>query len=63
VSVDSFIKKITFQKLTDEGLQNIGRAVELMAEAEGLIAHKNSVSVRLKKQREKKSKGTQKITK
>ena len=48
VSVDSFVKKITFQKLTQKGLQNIGKTVELMAEAEGLTAHKNAVSVRIK---------------
>ena len=48
VSLDSFIKKITFQKLTKEGLQNIGRAVEQMAAAEGMDAHKNAVSLRLK---------------
>jgi len=47
VSLDSFIKKITFQELTPEGLQTIGPAIELMAEAEQLIAHKNAVSVRL----------------
>jgi histidinol dehydrogenase len=46
VSVDSFVKKITFQKLSKEGLKNIGRTVELMAEAEGLIAHKNAVTIR-----------------
>lgn len=49
VSVDSFVKKITFQKLTHKGLKNIGRSVENMATAEGLIAHKNAVSIRLKK--------------
>lgn len=49
VSVDSFVKKITFQKLTEKGLKNIGRSVENMAIAEGLIAHKNAVSIRLKK--------------
>jgi len=49
VSVDSFVKKITFQKLTKEGLQNIGRTVELMAEAEGLQAHANAVKVRRQK--------------
>lgn len=49
VSVDSFIKKITFQKLTKEGLRAIGNSIELMAEAEGLLAHKNAVSIRLKK--------------
>jgi len=47
VSVDSFVKKITYQKLTKEGLQQIGKTVELMAAAEGLDAHKNAVSVRL----------------
>jgi histidinol dehydrogenase len=46
VSIDSFIKKITFQKLTKDGLQNIKRTVELMAEAEGLIAHKNAITIR-----------------
>lgn len=49
VSTDSFVKKITFQKLTEEGLKNIGKTVELMAEAEGLIAHANAVSIRIKK--------------
>lgn len=48
VSIDSFIKKITFQQITPQGLQNIGPAIECMAEAEGLIAHKNAVSIRLK---------------
>ena len=47
VSVDSFVKKITFQQLSKAGLQNIGTAVELMAEAEGLQAHRNAVSIRL----------------
>lgn len=46
VSVDSFVKKITFQQLSEEGLKNIGKAVELMAEAEGLMGHKNAVSIR-----------------
>lgn len=49
VSLDSFVKKITFQKLTRQGLQNIAATVELMAEAEGLHAHANAVSVRLQK--------------
>jgi histidinol dehydrogenase len=49
VSLDSFVKKITFQKLSKEGLKNIGNAVELMSAAEGLDAHKNAVSIRLKK--------------
>lgn len=48
VSVDSFVKKITFQQLSEAGLKNIGRTVELMAEAEGLQAHANAVRVRLK---------------
>jgi histidinol dehydrogenase len=47
VSVDSFVKKITFQKVTEEGLKNIGKTVELMADAEGLQAHKNAVSIRI----------------
>lgn len=47
VSFDSFIKKITFQKLSAEGIQNIGPAIELMAEAEELFAHKNAVTLRL----------------
>ncbi len=47
VSVDSFAKKVTFQKLTKEGLNNIGSTVELMAAAEGLEAHKRAVTIRL----------------
>jgi histidinol dehydrogenase len=47
VSLDSFVKKITVQEVSKEGLHNIGPSVELMAEAEGLWAHKNAVSVRL----------------
>ncbi|QYO65329.1 histidinol dehydrogenase [Leptolyngbya sp. 7M] len=47
VSLDSFVKKITFQKLTPEGIRNIGPAVEVMAAAEGLDAHKRAISVRL----------------
>lgn len=46
VSVDSFVKKITLQKLSKEGLLNIGKAVELMAEAEGLEAHARAVRLR-----------------
>jgi histidinol dehydrogenase len=49
VSVDSFVKKITFQQLSKEGLENIGDTVMKMAAAEGLDAHKNAVSIRLKK--------------
>lgn len=48
LNLDAFVKKITFQKLSAIGLQNIGKAVELMAEAEQLVAHKEAVSVRLK---------------
>ena len=49
VSVDSFVKKVTFQKLSSKGLKNIGETVERMAAAEGLSAHKNAVTIRLKK--------------
>jgi histidinol dehydrogenase len=49
VSLDSFVKKITYQKLTKEGIQLIGPSIELMAEAEGLQAHKNAVTIRLNK--------------
>jgi len=49
VSFDSFVKKITFQNITTKGIQNIGKTIEIMAEAEQLIAHKNAVSIRLKK--------------
>ncbi len=48
VSLDSFVKKITFQKLSAEGIKNLGKSVELMAEAEHLHAHKNAITVRLK---------------
>lgn len=48
VNLDSFMKAMTFQKISKEGLQNIGKAIEIMAEAEGLQAHKNAVSIRLK---------------
>jgi histidinol dehydrogenase len=47
VSIDSFVKKITFQQLTQEGLKNISKTVIAMAEAEGLEAHANAVKVRL----------------
>ena len=49
VSLDSFVKKITYQELTKEGLENIGQTVMTMAAAEGLDAHKNAISIRLKK--------------
>jgi len=48
VSVDSFVKKITFQKISKKGLKNLGPAIELMAEKEELEAHKLAVSIRLK---------------
>ncbi len=48
VNLDSFFKSMTFQKISKEGLLNIGETIELMAEAEGLQAHKNAVSIRLK---------------
>lgn len=48
VSVDSFVKKITFQQIDEQGLQQIGSTVEILAELEGLQAHKNAVSIRLK---------------
>lgn len=47
VSLDSFVKKITFQEVSETGIQNIGKAIELMAEAEQLDAHKNAVTIRL----------------
>lgn len=50
VSIDSFVKKITFQRLTEAGLKSIGTAVELMAEAEGLEAHANAIRVRINKE-------------
>ncbi|MFN0729417.1 histidinol dehydrogenase [Polaribacter gochangensis] len=48
VNLDSFLKSITYQKISKEGLQNIGKSIEVMATAEGLQAHKNAVSIRLK---------------
>lgn len=48
VNLDSFIRKVTFQELTAEGIQNIGPAIETMAAAELLDGHKNAVTVRLK---------------
>ena len=47
VSLDSFVKKITFQQLSKKGLENIAKTVSTMAEAEGLQAHSNAVTVRL----------------
>jgi len=48
VNLDSFLKSMTFQKISKEGLLKIGETIELMAEAEGLQAHKNAVTIRLK---------------
>lgn len=49
VSLDSFVKKITFQKLTADGVKNLGATIECLAEAESLQAHKNAITVRLEK--------------
>ena len=48
VNLDSFVRKITFQHLTPEGIQSIGHAVELMAENEQLHAHRNAMTLRIK---------------
>jgi histidinol dehydrogenase len=47
VNLDAFVKKITFQKISKQGIEAIGRSIELMAEAEQLQAHKNAVTLRL----------------
>jgi len=49
VSTDDFVKKITFQKITEAGITNLGPTIEIMATAEGLSAHKNAISIRLQK--------------
>lgn len=48
VNLDSFVKKITFQEITKEGIGNLGATIEIMAENELLFAHKNAVTLRLK---------------
>jgi len=48
VNLDSFMKKITFQEISEKGLESIGPTIEIMAEAENLASHKNAVSIRLK---------------
>ncbi|NKI25007.1 histidinol dehydrogenase [Arenibacter sp. 6A1] len=48
VNLDSFMKSMTFQKISKEGISEIGKTIEVMAEAEGLHAHKNAVTLRLK---------------
>lgn len=49
VNLDTFVKKITFQEITRQGIQTIGKSIEIMAESEGLQAHKNAVALRLNK--------------
>jgi len=48
INLDSFLKAMTFQKITAKGILNLGKTIEIMAEAEGLQAHKNAVTLRLK---------------
>ena len=48
MNLDSFLKNITFQEITKQGIKTLGSTIELMAEAEGLMAHKNAVTIRLK---------------
>ena len=55
VNLDSFNKNITFQKISEDGILNIGQTIELMAAAEGLQAHKNAVTLRLNDLRNKTS--------
>lgn len=47
VNLDSFTKSITFQEISEQGIKNIGTSIEIMAEKEGLFAHKNAVTLRL----------------
>lgn len=53
VSLDAFVKKITYQEISEKGIKNLGPIIEKMAEAEQLLAHKNAVSIRLKKLKQK----------
>ena len=48
VNLDSFVKKITFQRINKQGIENLGKTIEIMAENEELFAHKNAVTLRLK---------------
>ncbi len=48
MNLDSFLRKITYQEITTDGLRGIGNVIETMAGAEGLDAHKNAVTIRLK---------------
>jgi histidinol dehydrogenase len=52
VNLDSFMKSITFQKISEKGMLSLGETIEIMAEAEGLEAHKNAVTLRLNKLKE-----------
>ncbi len=54
VSTESFMKKITYQKISEKGIQKLGPAIEIMAAAEQLDAHKNAVTVRLQRIKESK---------
>ncbi|TFH46381.1 MAG: histidinol dehydrogenase, partial [Bacteroidia bacterium] len=49
LSVESFVRKITFQEITAEGIRELGPVIQTMASAEGLEGHKNAVTVRLNK--------------
>ena len=53
VSLDSFVKKITVQRISEKGIKNLGPVIEQMAEAENLLAHKNAVTIRLKQLKNK----------
>lgn len=53
VNIDSFTKKVTFQRITPEGIRSIGRAVEVMAENEELYAHKLAMTLRINSLKEK----------
>ncbi|MDC7999836.1 histidinol dehydrogenase [Aequorivita todarodis] len=53
VNLNSFLKSMTFQKISAKGIQNIGKAIEILAEAEGLQAHKNAVTLRLERLKNK----------
>ena len=50
MSCDSFVRKVTFQHITEEGIKKLGKTIIAMAEAEGLDAHANAVKIRINKQ-------------
>jgi len=52
VNLDSYIRKVTFQQITPEGLTNLSNAIILMAESEELMAHSNAVKVRINEEKE-----------